>query len=266
MPVALCLALMPLIVSSQNGLVLMQLSSRMKAMPAAQKPKSPKFVPNPNPKPAPGRRNYKPSLGGGEAEFHLYNESLRGKAMVWRAATATEQQGFVDAHNKYRCMHGAPAVTWSSDMADSASEYIDPLTELEHSDSYSIAPPAGPAGENLAMGYAALTPEEAVKMWYEESEDCVGGAKNFNDGCNPGANGAITGHFTAMIWTGVKQIGCAFSASTSPTLVICRYKSGDTLDDDTPNMGTSDNYVPHVLAKTKTEDECDSAGTGVVTG
>merc|ERR1719191_2320345 len=106
------------------------------------------------------------------------------------------------------------------------------------------------------MSSAELTPEQAVEMWYSESADCQGGAEGFTDGCATGANGAETGHFTAMIWTGVKQIGCSFSASTAPTLVICRYKSGDTLDMDTPNMNCPENYPEHVLPKTKSESEC----------
>lgn len=200
-----------------------------------------------------------------EADFHIYNETFKGKAIAMRLPTTDEAAEFVTAHNLYRCQHGAPDVTWSDDMADSAATYIDPLTELEHSDSYSLSPPAGPAGENLAMSSAALTPTEAVKMWYEESEDCVGGAKQITDGCAEGVDGATTGHFTAMIWTGVKEIGCGFSASTAPTLVICRYKAGDTLDMETPNMNSPDNYVDHVLAKTKTEDEC-AADSSTATG
>ena len=81
------------------------------------------------------------------------------------AATAAQAKEFVDATNKYRCMHGAPAVVWDDDMAANANKYISPLTEMEHSNSYDLKPPFGPAGENLAWGSDPMPPAKAVEMW-----------------------------------------------------------------------------------------------------
>lgn len=52
-------------------------------------------------------------------------------------------------------MHGSPAIKWSTAMAQSAQEWAN-KGQMKHSPSYQLKPPAGPAGENLAMGYSSL--------------------------------------------------------------------------------------------------------------
>merc|ERR1719277_1400940 len=115
-------------------------------------------------------------------------------------------------------------VSWSTAVYENAQNYVNGLTTLVHSDSYSLAPPAGPAGENLAMGQANLV--EAVNGWYDEVSRC-----NW-PGCETGSG--PVGHFTAMVWRGVTEIGCA--TKTSNRIYICRYRSGDSLSLDTANM------------------------------
>ena len=106
---------------------------------------------------------------------------------------------------------------------------------FEHSDCYNIPPPAGPAGENLAMGYGGGT--QATDGWYREVANWA-----FSPGDGTG-NSGTTGHFSAMIWKGVKKLGCGLYASSK--IWVCRYKAGDTLSGDTPNMGgTADLLSP----------------------
>jgi hypothetical protein len=92
--------------------------------------------------------------------------------------------------------------------------------------------------------------------------DCVKGPENFTDGCADGVGGKRTGHFTAMVWKGVKEIGCATNKIGEVT--ICRYRSGDTLTSDTPHMDKAGgNYKNHVFPRSKSESECaGSAGAG----
>lgn len=50
------------------------------------------------------------------------------------------------------------------------------------------------------------------------------------------------------MWKGVKEIGCGCVKATNNTFMyICRYKAGDTLGNDTPNMNMPANYPAHVL-------------------
>jgi hypothetical protein len=69
---------------------------------------------------------------------------------------------------------------------------------------------------------------EATDDWYSEISNW-----NYDPG-NGTQNNGTTGHFTAMIWKGVKKLGCGHFATTN--IWVCRYKAGDTLSADTPNM------------------------------
>jgi len=162
------------------------------------------------------------------------------------------KQKVLDQHNKFRCMHDAPSVAWSEEVAKSAASFIALQTNLQHSDSYNLPPPAGPAGENLAWRSPSIDTQMAVADWYDESVDCTGGASGFQDGCKTGVNGKVTGHFTAMIWKGVTHIGCAIN--TANTILICRYWSGNTKGPQTANMGGQ--YVANVKPQVKSSDIC----------
>jgi uncharacterized protein YkwD len=119
-----------------------------------------------------------------------------------KAATSQQKQDFLDMHNMYRCMHGVPPVTWSNAVADNAQKYVHGMTRMKHAQSYKITPPAGPAGENLAMGSAGMSAKRATEMWYAEVSNC-----GPFPGCKDGSRG-VTGHFTPIVWKGVKEIGC----------------------------------------------------------
>ena len=98
------------------------------------------------------------------------------------------------------------------------------------------------------MGHGSL--EAATGGWYSEVGRCAG-----FPGCEKSTGGAV-GHFTAMVWKGVKELGCGINAAKR--IYVCRYKAGDRLSSDTPNMQGA--YKANVLAANgKTEAEC--AGT-----
>jgi len=186
--------------------------------------------------------------------------------MTARPATDAEKGVFLQEHNVFRCMHGVPPLRWNADVAADAESWIADKKTMIHSNSYAIPPPAGPAGENLYYtSWWRPTAKKVVEKWYYEANYCkTGSATNFKDGCAEAKTGKATGHFTAMIWKGATELGCAWSDSSRPYLAICRYKAGDSLSNDTPNMNkASGNYVKHVLVKTKTANECfSSVGPG----
>jgi len=147
----------------------------------------------------------------------------------------TWKQDLVDYHNKYRCMHGVPDVQWNEDVARAAFNFVATKTTQGHANpsSYTLSPPAGPAGENLAYTYGGLIDTaQAVKDWYQEVNLCKNGPERFTDGCE----GDNTGHFTAMIWKDVTHIGCALNTDARPpekidTILVCRYFSRDHATD-----------------------------------
>merc|ERR1719482_2715931 len=63
---------------------------------------------------------------------------------------------WVNAHNYWRCIHGAPPIKWDKDFARGAQKWAD-KGQFSHADCYNIPPPQGPAGENLAGG-SSMTP------------------------------------------------------------------------------------------------------------
>ena len=107
------------------------------------------------------------------------------------SVSATDAERWVAAHNKYRCIHGSPNLVWSAAVAASAQEWADKGV-FSHSDCYSLPPPAGPAGENLAMGHSTL--EDVVKSWYSEVNSCA-----TLPGCEKASDGGMVGHFTALV-------------------------------------------------------------------
>lgn len=175
---------------------------------------------------------------------------------------AGDASQWVAEHNKYRCMHGVPPLKWSEALAKGAKDYIweNPKLHqgnLEHSENHYSE---WVAAENLyyywTSGNGKATPADSVKEWYEESDDCKGGAEKFTDGCAHGVGGKMVGHFTAMIWKGAKEIGCA--TNKHGTVTICRYKAGDTFSLDTPNVNdhSGGNYKNHVFPRSKNEEQC----------
>jgi len=83
---------------------------------------------------------------------------------------------------------------------------------------------------------------EGTQAWYSEVADC----DSF-----PGCGGHGTGHFTAMIWHGVREIGCY---TNSRKVQACRYRSGDTKSCDTANMGGC--YDENVKKRVRSFSEC----------
>lgn len=173
-----------------------------------------------------------------------------------RLCTREEAAEFVRLHNAYRCLHGSPPLVWSDAMAENAYNYIKDMTEMEHSSSYSLAPPAGPAGENLYWtSPVSRTPARMVLLWYAEVNFCQGGPEGFMDGCRDQSAG-ITSHFTVMIWRTARFMGCAWSDNMQ--LVICRYKGPDELGFDTPNVGFETNFKSHVFRRYRTASQCNA--------
>merc|ERR1719428_1495883 len=157
-----------------------------------------------------------------------------------------EWKAWVDIHNVYRCMHDVPPVQWSNAMYTNVKNVFKNQAQMRHSDCYNVQPPAGPAGENLAWASWSLSAEESTRMWYDEVKDC-----GRFPGCKSGATGVV-GHFTALIWDGVKEIGCH---ANNHGLRACQYRGGDTKDCTTPNMGG--NYEKNVFKAIRSRSDCE---------
>lgn len=158
-------------------------------------------------------------------------------------------------HNTYRCIHGAPPLGWSEAAAANAQQYVDSIRSMTHAKSYEIPFPAGPAGENLGMGQGSAA--QVVRQWYDEWRNCA----SF-PGCTTSKGGMI-GHFTAMIWSGATQLGCAHNRVSN--IWICRYLSGISyIDKHTPNINGA--YEVNVFAPVKDYTTCAASSSDSLEG
>jgi pathogenesis-related protein 1 len=121
-------------------------------------------------------------------------------------------QDYLNAHNKARSEVGVGPITWDSNVASYAQNYVNQLRgscQLVHS--------GGPYGENLAWSSADLTATAAVNMW-------VGEKPNYNYNSNSCVGGECL-HYTQVVWRNSVRLGCAKAKCNNgrSTIVSCNY-------------------------------------------
>lgn len=127
-------------------------------------------------------------------------------------APPAELASFLHTHNRVRAEHCAPPLVWSSEIAHRAQAWAEELAArgcaFEHSH--------GPYGENLARGTAGVhdDPVEIVHLWYRELEHYNFGVGGFS---------LATGHFTQVVWTGSRRLGCGTSTCNGKRIWVCNY-------------------------------------------
>lgn len=132
---------------------------------------------------------------------------------------------WIDAHNKYRCMHNVPALVWEPSVKEAADcMQAHKNGVLEHSDDTRYG--GYIHGENLGYSIGgAFTPYHVTTRWYDEVQHCRWGS-----GCKEGTPGEQIGHFTSMMWRGAASVGCGTGYQEKPT-TYCQYRPMKTMDD-----------------------------------
>ncbi|CAH3169732.1 unnamed protein product [Porites evermanni] len=137
-------------------------------------------------------------------------------------ATSSPKEEFpkqsLDAHNKFRSMHGVPPLSWADDLAKDAQAWAEKLANartLQHASKSE----RNDAGENIAMftGSFDTAGEKATDMWYGEYKDYDFSRGGWQKG---------TGHFTQVVWKSTKELGIgrAKTADGKLTFVVGRYR------------------------------------------
>jgi pathogenesis-related protein 1 len=161
-----------------------------------------------------------PSAAKGAPEPYLENDPVdepKAKPVATPAAPASKApssvaQRWIDAHNKVRASHCAPALTWSTELAAVAQKWANTLKSKGCVFGHS---PQQKFGENLAAGTSgALDPESTVGMWYDEIKLYKFPAGGFS---------MQTGHFTQVVWTTTKQVGCGQVTCGGNDIYVCNY-------------------------------------------
>lgn len=119
---------------------------------------------------------------------------------------------WVEAHNKYRAKHCAPPLMWSEKLAAVAQSWANQLQTKGCAFGHS---PGAKYGENLAAGtVGALDPESSVAMWYDEVKLYKFPSGGFS---------METGHFTQVVWTTTREVGCGQVECKGNVIYVCNY-------------------------------------------
>ena len=168
-------------------------------LPQVPQPGDPVAVEEPGPEPAPA------VLTADD------DAATAAPATASRGAAGGDAGSWVDAHNRLRAKHCAPALTWSAKLAEAAQRWANALRDRGCSFGHS----GGSFGENLAAGtIGTLDPAAVVQMWYDEIAQY-----RFPDG----GFSMKTGHFTQVVWRGSRRVGCGHSQCKGMDILVCEY-------------------------------------------
>ncbi|XP_030853373.1 protein PRY1 [Strongylocentrotus purpuratus] len=106
------------------------------------------------------------------------------------------QQAILDAHNKLRSERGVPALAWATDIATTASNWAQNISEkgfLQNSDNQVL-------GENILMTTEDLDGDHVVLKWLQEENNYDYDNQKWQKG---------TSRFTQMIWKASTEFGVA---------------------------------------------------------
>jgi pathogenesis-related protein 1 len=115
------------------------------------------------------------------------------------------------AHNAVRAQVGVAPLSWSDRLAASSQNWADTLLERRQF----FHRPNSTFGQNLfEIRGAAASPARVVEAWAAES-------RNYNHSSNTCRG--VCGHYTQIVWSDTKEVGCAVARSASREVWVCEY-------------------------------------------
>lgn len=141
-------------------------------------------------------------------------------AQVTVAPSESVAARLLGAHNAERVRLGLRPLVWSVKLAEHAKKWAQALAVsdmMEHSN----ASADGGEGENLWFGTKGdYAPEEMVGYFVEEG-------KLFKRGVFPDVSTSgrweDVGHYTQLIWSDTREVGCALASNARRDVLVCRY-------------------------------------------
>lgn len=144
-----------------------------------------------------------------------------------------ELAGVTLAHNQVRRALGLTDLEWSDALAEHAQDWADTLSA---SCDATYHRPDGAFGENIAVRASspfrvAFSAAEAVGGWVAE-EACwdygsIRGTESCDAACIAGLNSTGCGHYTQVVWSNTRRLGCGYSTCERGGLTVetwvCNY-------------------------------------------
>lgn len=150
-----------------------------------------------------------------------------------------DAEEMVAAHNRWRKTVGAPALTYSTELAASAQAWANHLKQSNHCQ-MQHSQPDGRFGENLYWASAVewsdgrrelqkVSPKTVVDDWGSERADY----DYKNNSCT---KGKMCGHYTQVIWKTTTTVGCAIAVceDAREQVWVCRYQPPGNLVGNKP--------------------------------
>lgn len=135
------------------------------------------------------------------------------------AARSAFEQSILAEHNAERVRVGSGPLIWSDRLARDAAVWA---RTLARTNSFEHAPEGKEVqGENLWMGtQGAYSTQDMVQLWISEKR--LYQPRKFPDVSTSGV-WADVGHYTQLIWSNTKSVGCALASNAESDFLVCRY-------------------------------------------
>ncbi|KAI3886829.1 hypothetical protein MKW98_017181 [Papaver atlanticum] len=141
------------------------------------------------------------------------------------ADDAVDRHQFISEHNAVRSKFSEQPLTWNSTLARYARRFASQRVgdcDMIHSN--------GPFGENIFWGgkYEDYSAAYAVKSWASETSV-------YDPSKNSCQMNAMCGHYTQIIWTTTKRMGCArVKCNSGGVFAICVYDPPGNFEGENP--------------------------------
>jgi uncharacterized protein YkwD len=148
--------------------------------------------------------------GSAAAQWRHFGDGSPGNRLLAEAPPSLANE-MVAAHNAVRARVGGAPLRWSDELAKVAQQWADGLIasgQLAHSHNPKL-------GENLyEIRGAPASSATVVKSWADEVRDYDYGSNSCKGVC---------GHYTQIVWSDTKEVGCAVAKGGSREVWVCEY-------------------------------------------
>ena len=136
------------------------------------------------------------------------------------------------AHNAERARIGVSALGWDPALAADARAWADELAATGRFEHSADEPGKPLQGENLWAGTPrAFSPEAMVGLWTAEKADYRPGV--FPNNSRSGDVEHV-GHYTQLIWSSSRRVGCAAAVGRDEEFLVCRYSEAGNVTGQRP--------------------------------